>query len=56
MYKPLLCMLPVVRGITLIIFFDYCRFEDGTVSFLDIIALRHGFDVLERLGGNIINY
>ncbi|KAJ8306969.1 hypothetical protein KUTeg_015053 [Tegillarca granosa] len=25
-------------------------FEDGTVSFLDIIALRHGFDALERLG------
>ncbi|XP_010281005.1 PREDICTED: molybdenum cofactor sulfurase-like, partial [Phaethon lepturus] len=25
------------------------RFEDGTVSFLDIIALKHGFDVLEKL-------
>ncbi|NXA33940.1 MOCOS sulfurase, partial [Eudromia elegans] len=31
------------------------RFEDGTVSFLDIIALKHGFDVLERLTGGIEN-
>ncbi|XP_030302260.1 molybdenum cofactor sulfurase [Calypte anna] len=29
------------------------RFEDGTVSFLDIIALKHGFDVLERLTGGM---
>lgn len=28
------------------------KFEDGTVAFLDIIALRHGFDFLEHtLGG-----
>lgn len=27
-----------------------CRFEDGTVPFLSIIALRHGFEVLKRLG------
>uniref|UniRef100_A0A8C6Z5Y3 Molybdenum cofactor sulfurase n=1 Tax=Nothoprocta perdicaria TaxID=30464 RepID=A0A8C6Z5Y3_NOTPE len=31
------------------------RFEDGTVSFLDIIALKHGFDVLERLTGGMEN-
>ncbi|XP_069075620.1 molybdenum cofactor sulfurase-like [Pleurodeles waltl] len=29
------------------------RFEDGTVSFLDIIALGHGFDVLKRLTGGM---
>ncbi|KAM4705057.1 molybdenum cofactor sulfurase [Rhinophrynus dorsalis] len=29
------------------------RFEDGTVSFLDIIALKHGFDVLEKLTGEL---
>ncbi|NXI47277.1 MOCOS sulfurase, partial [Galbula dea] len=29
------------------------RFEDGTVSFLDIIALKHGFDVLENLTGGM---
>lgn len=27
------------------------RLEDGTVSFLDIAALRHGFDLLKNLGG-----
>ncbi|XP_060103806.1 molybdenum cofactor sulfurase isoform X3 [Heteronotia binoei] len=31
------------------------RFEDGTVSFLDIIALKHGFDSLERLTGGMEN-
>ncbi|MBV97249.1 Molybdenum cofactor sulfurase, partial [Eschrichtius robustus] len=29
------------------------RFEDGTISFLDVIALKHGFDVLERLTGEL---
>ncbi|XP_077993874.1 molybdenum cofactor sulfurase-like [Glandiceps talaboti] len=29
------------------------KFEDGTVAFLDIIALRHGFDVLTRLTGGM---
>ncbi|XP_068092775.1 molybdenum cofactor sulfurase [Hyperolius riggenbachi] len=29
------------------------RFEDGTVSFLDIIALKHGFDTLQRLTGGM---
>ncbi|XP_055993933.1 molybdenum cofactor sulfurase [Sorex fumeus] len=29
------------------------RFEDGTISFLDIIALKHGFDALERLTGGM---
>ncbi|KAK3578357.1 hypothetical protein CHS0354_039070 [Potamilus streckersoni] len=29
------------------------RFEDGTISFLDIISLRYGFDILETLGGGI---
>lgn len=27
------------------------RLEDGTLPFLDIVSLRHGFDALERLGG-----
>ncbi|XP_063156384.1 molybdenum cofactor sulfurase isoform X2 [Candoia aspera] len=31
------------------------RFEDGTVSFLDIIALNHGFDALEKLTGGMEN-
>ncbi|XP_029445724.1 molybdenum cofactor sulfurase isoform X2 [Rhinatrema bivittatum] len=31
------------------------RFEDGTSSFLDIIALKHGFDILEKLTGDMKN-
>ncbi|ESO86189.1 hypothetical protein LOTGIDRAFT_235545 [Lottia gigantea] len=31
------------------------RFEDGTLPFLDIIALRHGFDAIEQFGGGIHN-
>ncbi|KAM4029387.1 molybdenum cofactor sulfurase isoform 2-T2 [Anomaloglossus baeobatrachus] len=31
------------------------RFEDGTVSFLDIIALKHGFDTLQKLTGGMAN-
>ncbi|XP_007240365.3 molybdenum cofactor sulfurase [Astyanax mexicanus] len=31
------------------------RFEDGTISFLDIISLHHGFDVLYKLTGNMVN-
>ncbi|XP_039187965.1 molybdenum cofactor sulfurase isoform X3 [Crotalus tigris] len=31
------------------------RFEDGTVSFLDIIAVKHGFDVLEKITGGMEN-
>lgn len=27
----------------------YFRFEDGTLSFLSILSLRHGFDTLRRL-------
>ena len=27
------------------------RLEDGTVAFLDIIALKHGFSLLQSLGG-----
>ncbi|XP_064594606.1 molybdenum cofactor sulfurase-like [Liolophura sinensis] len=30
------------------------RFEDGTVSFLDIISLRHGFDALNKIGGGMV--
>ncbi|KQK82633.1 hypothetical protein AAES_68357 [Amazona aestiva] len=33
--------------------FSTTSFEDGTVSFLDIIALKHGFDVLEKLTGGM---
>ncbi|XP_014670764.1 PREDICTED: molybdenum cofactor sulfurase-like isoform X2 [Priapulus caudatus] len=29
------------------------RFEDGTIPFLEIAALRHGFDVLEGMAGGI---
>uniref|UniRef100_UPI003AACC1DD molybdenum cofactor sulfurase n=1 Tax=Centroberyx gerrardi TaxID=166262 RepID=UPI003AACC1DD len=31
------------------------RFEDGTVSFLDIIALNHSFDALHKITGGIDN-
>ncbi|XP_028630666.1 molybdenum cofactor sulfurase [Grammomys surdaster] len=31
------------------------RFEDGTISFLDVIALKHGFDALEHLTGGMVN-
>ncbi|KAL6081937.1 hypothetical protein STEG23_002191, partial [Scotinomys teguina] len=31
------------------------RFEDGTISFLDVIALKHGFDALEHLTGGMDN-
>jgi molybdenum cofactor sulfurtransferase len=27
------------------------RLEDGTLSFLDIVSLKHGFAFLETLGG-----
>jgi len=27
------------------------RFEDGTVAFLDIISLKHGFQQIEKMGG-----
>jgi hypothetical protein len=27
------------------------KLEDGSVSFLDIISLKHGFNYIERLGG-----
>uniref|UniRef100_A0A6I8R0P4 Molybdenum cofactor sulfurase n=1 Tax=Xenopus tropicalis TaxID=8364 RepID=A0A6I8R0P4_XENTR len=29
------------------------RYEDGTISFLDIIAIKYGFDTLERLTGGM---
>ncbi|XP_076025441.1 molybdenum cofactor sulfurase [Genypterus blacodes] len=31
------------------------RFEDGTISFLDIIALNHGFEALDRITGGMHN-
>uniref|UniRef100_A0A672H589 Molybdenum cofactor sulfurase n=1 Tax=Salarias fasciatus TaxID=181472 RepID=A0A672H589_SALFA len=31
------------------------RFEDGTVSFLDIIAINHGFESLRRITGSMHN-
>nr|XP_020030446.1 molybdenum cofactor sulfurase-like [Castor canadensis] len=31
------------------------RFEDGTIPFLDVIALKHGFDTLEHLTGGMEN-
>ncbi|XP_062591879.1 molybdenum cofactor sulfurase-like [Saccostrea cucullata] len=29
------------------------RFEDGTIPFLDIIAVRHGLDALKKIGGGM---
>ncbi|XP_067866818.1 molybdenum cofactor sulfurase isoform X2 [Heterodontus francisci] len=31
------------------------RFEDGTISFLDIIAVNHGFDALDKFTGGMQN-
>ncbi|XP_026881413.2 molybdenum cofactor sulfurase isoform X1 [Electrophorus electricus] len=31
------------------------RFEDGTISFLDIISLHHGFDALLKFTGGMVN-
>uniref|UniRef100_A0A671LTN2 Molybdenum cofactor sulfurase n=1 Tax=Sinocyclocheilus anshuiensis TaxID=1608454 RepID=A0A671LTN2_9TELE len=31
------------------------RFEDGTISFLDIISLHHGFETLQKLTGSMLN-
>ncbi|KAK7077079.1 hypothetical protein SK128_012878 [Halocaridina rubra] len=31
------------------------EFEDGTLPYLDVIALRHGFDVLKKLTGGMEN-
>lgn len=33
-------------------FIDFIRFEDGTISFLDIISLHHGFEMLQKLTGS----
>lgn len=33
-------------------FFFLFRFEDGTIPFLDIIAVRHGLDALKKIGGS----
>ena len=30
-----------------------CRMEDGTLPYLDIIALNHGFDAIESLAGGM---
>ena len=39
--KPLLCL------------FSCCRHEDGTIAFLDIVALKYGFDCLAGIAGDI---
>lgn len=45
-------MLWLIYWTPLVITFNFhSRFEDGTVSFLDIIAVNHGFDALERITG-----
>ncbi|XP_071443407.1 molybdenum cofactor sulfurase 3 isoform X2 [Hetaerina americana] len=31
------------------------RFEDGTISFLSILSLQHGFDTISKLVGNMAN-
>uniref|UniRef100_A0A8C2KCT5 Molybdenum cofactor sulfurase n=1 Tax=Cyprinus carpio TaxID=7962 RepID=A0A8C2KCT5_CYPCA len=33
----------------------FIRFEDGTISFLDIISLHHGFETLQKLTGSMLN-
>ena len=39
------------------VYFSFCklfsRFEDGTLPFLDIIALHHAFDTFEKLTGSM---
>ncbi|KAL4617196.1 molybdenum cofactor sulfurase isoform X2 [Arapaima gigas] len=30
------------------------RFEDGTISFLDIVAVHHGFETLQKLTGGMV--
>lgn len=40
-----------IQAIKYDIFFPRCRFEDGTVPFLDIIAVNHGFETLYRITG-----
>jgi len=35
-------------------FNDFIRFEDGTISFLDIISLHHGFETLQKLTGSYV--
>ncbi|XP_042565485.1 molybdenum cofactor sulfurase isoform X2 [Clupea harengus] len=30
------------------------RFEDGTISFLDVISVHHGFEALQRLTGGMV--
>ena len=42
-YSVLLSLFPFL-------FLFLCRLEDGTVPFLDILALRHGFEALESFG------
>uniref|UniRef100_A0A8C0W1U8 Molybdenum cofactor sulfurase n=1 Tax=Castor canadensis TaxID=51338 RepID=A0A8C0W1U8_CASCN len=45
----------VSRNLTLFPSSRDCRFEDGTIPFLDVIALKHGFDTLEHLTGGMEN-
>ena len=33
--------------------FSYCRFEDGTINYIDIIALNNSFDTIEKLGNGM---
>ncbi len=35
---------------------DHARYEDGTINYLDIPALRHGFDLLSEIGMDLINF
>lgn len=47
-------MVSFSSGNILWISYDACsRLEDGTVNFNDIIALNHGFDTVERVGGGM---
>lgn len=39
---------------TVFLSFFLHRFEDGTIPFLDIIAVRHGLDALKKIGGKAI--
>lgn len=49
-------MLVIDNSIFLHLLLGMFRFEDGTISFLDVISLHHGFDALHRLTGMKVTF
>ncbi len=45
-----MCMKGILKCFTNTIF----RFEDGTINFLDIVALYHGFEAVEKFTGTSV--